>query len=71
MFEKKSDFSVDVEAGKLIKASAVRRTNNVIYLHVPGEKLPGGHLTITKENGAIKGFEYHCVCGHTDAFLCE
>jgi len=30
-----------------------------------------GKLTLKKENGAVKGFEYECVCGHKDYFVCE
>ena len=71
MLEKKSDAKMLVEAGKLIKANIVRRTSKTVCLHIPGSQSRAGSLTLKKENGTVKGFEYRCICGHTDAFVCE
>jgi hypothetical protein len=30
-----------------------------------------GKLTLNKENGVVKGFEYQCACGRKDHFVCE
>jgi hypothetical protein len=29
------------------------------------------NLTVHKENGLVKSFEYRCQCGRTDRFICE
>jgi hypothetical protein len=42
-----------------------------VSLSVPNQRAGSGHLTVQKENGAVKGFEYTCVCGQKNSFVCE
>jgi len=42
-----------------------------VVLRLPARQLGNGKLTLKKENGAVKGFEYRCPCGHMDSFVCE
>jgi len=42
-----------------------------VSLPVPKQQAPSGQLTVKKENGAVKGFEYTCACGQKNSFVCE
>lgn len=56
-----------------LKSNAVSWTRQAVRIPMPGQPAPheNGTLTLTRENGAVKAFEYKCVCGHKDSFVCE
>ncbi len=58
-------------ASKLLKANSITMAEEPVaigHAHTHGD---GGKLTLKKENGIVKGFEYQCICGHKDHFICE
>ena len=54
----------------IVEGGNVTIANKPVSLPLPNS-VHGGKLTLRKENGAVKGFEYCCVCGHRDYFVCE
>jgi len=54
-----------------LKASRIEVQSVPVMIPPPGQKQEFGKLTLKKEGGAVKGFEYQCVCGHKDYFVCE
>ena len=59
------------QAPGFLEASCVSLAADPICLPSPGKSNENGKLTLKKENGAVKGFEYQCVCGHKDYFVCD
>lgn len=55
----------------LLKADSVSWAPQPVRIPPPGTVSEFGKLTLQKENGTVKGFEYQCVCGHKDYFVCE
>jgi hypothetical protein len=55
-----------------LRASSTYWMPEPIKIPAPANTTPMGALTVQKEeNGTIKGFEYQCVCGRKDYFICE
>ena len=54
-----------------LKANAVTLALQPVMIQPMGKHSEFGKLTLKKENGAVKGFEYECVCGHKDYFVCD
>ena len=59
------------QAPGFLEASSVSLAAEPVCLPSPGKGVENGKLTLKKENGAVKGFEYQCVCGHKDYFVCD
>jgi hypothetical protein len=55
----------------LVEASQVDLALEPVRLSIPRFPPGSGTLTLKKENGVVKGFEYTCVCGHRDHFILE
>jgi len=54
-----------------IVSSNVSFTQKPVALPSPAQQGGSGKLTLKKENGTVKGFEYRCLCGHCDTFVFE
>jgi hypothetical protein len=58
-------------SGSVLKADHVEMDSHPFVLAPAHKHGESGRLTLSKENGLVKGFEYQCVCGHKDYFVCE
>ena len=58
-------------AQSFVDASHVAVAAQPFFLPAPNQQDATGQLTVKKENGTVKGFEYKCVCGHRNYFVCE
>jgi len=54
-----------------VDGASVALATEPVALRIPARAAGNGKLTLKKENGAVKGFEYRCPCGHKDYFVCE
>lgn len=54
-----------------VDGNSVALAPDPIALPLPMKHAGNGKLTLKRENGALKGFEYRCPCGHKDYFVCE
>jgi hypothetical protein len=59
--------------GTFLKSTAVSWIKQPVRIPTPcqAHTHENGTLTLKKENGTVKAFEYQCVCGHKDSFVCE
>jgi hypothetical protein len=63
--------SITLAREGFVDGSAVALALDPIALPLPTRQAGNGKLTLKKENGILKGFEYRCPCGHKDHFVCE
>jgi hypothetical protein len=60
------------EDDKVVDASQVTMADQPIILPTPKASAPpSARLSLRKEDGVVKGFEYTCTCGERHYFVCE
>lgn len=54
-----------------LKADSVKLSSDPVVIASDNKHCDFGKLTVKRENGVVKGFEYQCVCGQREYFVCE
>jgi hypothetical protein len=55
----------------ILKADSISVADEAFVVGPAPRQAEGGKLTLNKQNGIVKGFEYQCSCGRKDHFVCE